>query len=235
MGIHIKEDALLKTWATKYGDSFVRDGVVCEKAYNASNPKIVFILKEPHGGGGGDIRDWAKEGWGSTWDDISRWVYGIRHRRELEPWEGSPQLEIGWKDYRQDLRRETLRSICAMNLKKTEGGPQSNDAKKIKDVATNDKKELQEQYALYNPHLTICCGKLSDGTFISDLFGEIMGHKVEWKTTNRGESYYERSAGKYVIDFVHPAKRFSRRDRRLAFYGLVDTVKEVLGEVCESK
>ena len=145
-------------------------------------------------------------GWGTTWGEISRWAYGIQHRDDLKPWNGSPQYEIGLKDCQHDLRRTTLQSICGMNLKKTPGGSATNDAKSFKNIVEDDKENIQEQYALYDPDLTICCGKFPNG---KSIFKEVMNYKESErnKHTNRGEEYYERCSGKYVIDFVHPANR----------------------------
>lgn len=225
MSLYADEQSLFERWEkkTKPGETFVRDGVMCETTYNASDPKIAFILKEPNGDNGGHLRNSALViggGWGRTWGDITRWTYGIRHRNNLTGWsDAAPQYQIGLKDHRHDERQKILQSICAINLKKVAGGSSSNN-NEIAEFARADQEELREQYNIYQPDLTICCGSV-----VGILLKEIMEHKVECQVTERGAWYYEWSAGKYVIDFVHPA---SRSLSRLMFYDLVDTVNTLL-------
>ena len=80
---------------------------------------------------------------------------------------------------------------------------------------------MQRQYDLYNPDLTICCGK-----HVSSWVHNTMEHNGDWKTTNRGAWWYQRSANKYVIDCTHPV---ARTLARLVFYDLIDTVNEIYG------
>ena len=98
------------------------DGIVCEERYDNTNPKILFIAKEPNMGPeepGFDFREW--------WGDgevkyafslrLCEWAYGI--------WNGFPPLE----QYdalvdSSNIQSDTIRSIAFMNLKKVGGGAQ---------------------------------------------------------------------------------------------------------------
>ena len=215
MNIRDREDELFSEWE-KSRKEFVRDGVVSEDYYKKSNPKIALILKDPHGDGGGDIRTWIRDkggGYGSTWNDVVRLIWGIRNREKKIIWRDFPNLD-------DDFRFTHLRSICAMNLKKSVGGA-STDSDKLRGVALKDKKYIQEQYALYDPDITIC-----GSSEVYWLFRKVFDIGDEdWENqTSRGVHWYERSPGKYVIESYHPAARISSS---LRFYQLIDAVNEI--------
>ena len=123
MNIRDREDKLFANWkeSVKAGESqFVPDGVVCEEEYSKSELKIVVILKEVNNPGVSDfdlrvfLRDGAPYG-AQTWNNIARWVYGIRHRKSMPAWKDFPSMSA-------EKRAEILQSICAINLKKSPGG-----------------------------------------------------------------------------------------------------------------
>ena len=64
------------------------------------------------------------------------------------------------------FRKETLKSICSMNLKKTPGGSSTKPAE-LK-FAKEDGNFIQKQYNLYNPDITICGGT----GFVSSVMGQ---------------------------------------------------------------
>ncbi len=221
MSITQREDTLFEAWRKPLEQDdldFVMDGVVCEDAYAKSDPKILFVLKEPNGNNDGDIRKYMSEG-GKTWMSIAYWAYGIQCP--------STELLTTWEDIckhrsSKEQREKILRSVCAMNLKKSPGGGVAKD-KEIDGFVKQYKTELQTQYDIYNPDLTICCGKsVSDWGWVRD----IMEHNDDWKITTRGVWWYQRSPNKYVIDWLHPA---ARCPEHLMFYGLVDAVNEIYG------
>lgn len=212
MSIKKAEENLFREWqGTREG--FVRDGVVCESWYLKSNPKIVFILKEVNdlSGGGWDLREFvAKGGRPQTWNNITRWVHGIRNRSSIPTWNFYTKIT-------NDFRIETLQSICALNLKKSPGTHTTVSAS-LNTVANEDKEYTQRQYSIYDPDLTICAGT-------GDLFKSVAGHESkEWKTTNRGIWWYERDYAKYVIAFSHPEARVHSP---LLVYSLLDAINEI--------
>lgn len=210
MSMYEKEDVLFGEWE-KQRENFVRDGVVCETAYLNSAPKILIVLKEPHGDNGGDIRNWLRnvEALDRTWDDVARWVNGIRKRTSTLEWGEFAKVT-------PETKTEILKSICAMNLKKSAGGS-SADWGKLKEATTTDAKLIRRQYEIYNPDITICCGN-------SDLFKSTVLHNSEWQQTTRSFWWYEHNR-KHIFSHCHPARPI---ETSLKFYPLIDAVNEVL-------
>ncbi|MBF4296535.1 hypothetical protein EAY24_25145, partial [Vibrio anguillarum] len=105
--------------------------------------KICIVLKEVNDpdGGGWDLRKFLADGArAQTWNNVVRWVTGIR----------SPEREIPWKEFdvlSQEDRKSTLKSICAMNLKKSPG-THTADYASLNKVANEDRSFIKKQYAL---------------------------------------------------------------------------------------
>ena len=217
MSIYESEQELFSQWQGSR-DGFVRDGAVSEAEYLVSKPKIAFILKEVNapGGGGWDLRKFVSRGGRpQTWNNIARWVHGIRHLTPEPPWD----FYAGIED-EENFRIDTLKSICVLNLKKSPGTHTSDHAS-LKAVAIEDKEYIRNQYSLYDPDLTICGGT-------GNLFKRVVGHdSKEWKTTTRGIWWYEREANKYVVSFAHPEARVQSS---LLVYGLLDAIREIYAQ-----
>ncbi len=213
MSITEKEEKLFKLWEAGRKD-FVRDGVILENDYSDSFPKIAFILKEVNdpGGGGWDLREFVAEGGrAQTWNNIARWVHGIKNRNNIPNWGFYSEIS-------EDFRKEILKGICVINLKKSPGTHITN-MRTLESAAESDKEYIRRQYALYEPDLTICCGT-------GDLFKKVVGHgDKKWRQTKRGIWWYERDVGKYVVSFAHPEARVCSP---LLIYGLLDAVNEIL-------
>ena len=213
MNIQEKENDIFKNWEGNR-KGFVKDGVVSEKDYLESDPKIVFILKEVNDpdGGGWDLREYLRNGGRSqTWDNVVRWVHGIHNiKSDFENWNY-------YLEKIDELRKEMLPSICAINLKKSPG-THTTDKATLSKVANDDKELLIEQFSFYDPDWTICGGT-------GDLFIRFLG--VKWKdlmSTTRGIKWFERAPNKYVVLFVHPEARV---DDSLLLYSLLDAIKEI--------
>jgi hypothetical protein len=208
------ENSLFQRWAASR-EGFVSDGVVDEVSYLSSSPRIVFVLKEVNGGEDWDLRQFLREGGRSqTWDNVTRWVHGIQFLSD----------DVQWKDLEtitEDKRTETLRSICAMNLKKCSGG-HTTDNNELAAIAAEDRAFINEQFSLYDPDLTICCGSIT-----CDLLYEMVdfGQDQKWRMSRRGIWFHERQPGKYVIAYSHPEARVQDC---LLYYGLVDAVREIM-------
>ena len=218
MNITEKEEQLFSRWE-KSRIGFVRDGIVSEEDYKNSHPKVAFILKDVNDedGGGWDLREFLRKGaQEQTWDNVARWVYGIRdmkNRNTMPEWQSFPKSS----QERDSFRKEALKSICAMNLKKSPGGHTA-VGKVIRNVAREDKENIQTQYGFYDPDITICCG-------VGDLFFDLTDNEgKKWRETTRGIRWYEREPGKCVISFSHPEARVSDP---LLVYGLLDAVREI--------
>jgi hypothetical protein len=214
MNIRQSENELFAEWSSKR-PGFVADGVVDENAYLQSSLKLLFVLKEVNdiGGGGWDLRQFLRDGGRKqTWNNVTRWVEGIRRLPGGIPWE---ELEyIG-----EERRRHALISIAAVNLKKSPGG-HTTDSRVLANIAEEDKIFLNRQFALYDPDVIVCCGT-------SKIFGSLiqLHEQPQWENTRRGVRFYEYSKEKFVVDYSHPEARCAWP---LLYYGLLDAMREML-------
>jgi hypothetical protein len=213
--IRQRENKLFKIWSKGIVD-FSSDGVVNESNYHSSNLKLLFLLKETNGTEGHfDLRAFlANCDRKHTWDNVARWVFGIRNIHRDVNW---GELE----NISDDQRRQLLKSIVAVNLKKAPGGHTTNN-KLFMEAVEKDRAYLKEQISLYDADLIILCGSIVASGF--DLIYENSFDGL-WKKTSRGIGYVEFGKGKYAISYAHPEARVQDC---LLFYGLVDAVREVL-------
>jgi hypothetical protein len=214
MNIRTSEDELFAEWRAKRR-GFVADGVVDESAYLQSSRKLLFVLKEVNDpdGGGWDLREFVKTSDRTqTWNNIARWVEGIRRLDEDIPW--SELVEIDG-----ERRRETLKSIAAVNLKKSPGG-HTTDSAELAKTSEEDRVFLTRQFALYAPDVIVCCGT-------SDLFHRLVPicEQPQWKSTRRGVRFHEYRPGQFVLEYSHPEARCAAP---LLYYGLIDAIREIL-------
>lgn len=212
MSITNEENSLFGEWKGNR-KGFVSDGLVSEKDYLNSNIKICIVLKEVNDPDGGDwdLREFIANGARSqTWNNVVRWVNGIRNIERDIPWKE-------FEDVSKEDRQSSLKSLCAMNLKKSPGTHTAVEAS-LNKVANEDRDFIERQFSLYNPDLTICGGT-------GELFKDVAGfNEFEWKRTDRGIWWYERAPAKYVIAYCHPEARV---DDPLIVYGLIDAVCEI--------
>lgn len=216
MGIRNEEERLFAEWE-KHRSNLVKDGVVDEKAYLESNPKLLFVMKEVNDttGGGWDLRQFIREGAiGQTWNNVTRWVYGIRNLNKDIEWSSIPTGTA-------EKRRELLNSICAMNLKKSPGRGRT-DNKKLEQAVAEDKEYLKQQFAFYDPNIIICCGSVTGDLFCRFILSET---KPEPKMTKRGIPFHQLKSNQYLISFYHPQAIVLGC---LLYYGLIDAVREIL-------
>lgn len=212
-----RENALFERWRARYPNA-VADGVVDEGAYGVSTPRLLFVLKEVNdpGGGGWDLREYLSanaNGRTASWDNVARWVVGIRRRGEDLPW---PELRSLAGKRRQDV----LRSIAVMNVKKTPGGNVTN-ADELAAAAGADAALLREQAALYAPDLVLCCGSSVAKHFEHVCYDA----SLDWKETVRGVSYAALPGGARLLDLPHPEARLADA---ILYYAVVDAVRAVL-------
>lgn len=209
-----QEEALFDEWR-KLRPDLVTDGVVDEDQYKSTEKRILFVLKEVNdpGGGGWDLRKLIHDGerW-QTWNNITRWVEGIRALPGDLEWSSLEAID-------QPRRQETLASIAAMNLKKSPGGHTAVSAE-LGEAAEVDRDRLRQQFDLYQPNLVICCGSET-----SDLFHSTMDFEnVDWKRTSRGIWYHAPVCRQIIIEYAHPEARCANS---LLHYGLIDAVREI--------
>ena len=217
MCIEKREEALFQRWA-KRRTGFVRDGVVNPSAYEKSETKVLFILKEVNDpgpdGGGWDLRDFISSGARSqSWNTVTRWVQGIRALPSRLAWRRI--ANVTEKD-----RQNELRSIAAMNLKKYPGGHTTNVGE-LWEIAGEDSSFIREQFELYSADIAVCCGSAVGHIYREYLQPSDAG---EWGICTNGVEYLEREPGKFVIAYSHPAARVSGN---LLHYGLIDAIHEI--------
>lgn len=214
MKLRESEDLLFARWRPNR-PRFVADGVADEQAYNTSKPRLVFVLKEVNDPDGGDwdLRQFIYEGGRpQTWDNITRWVEGIRRLDENLPWAILKEISL-------ERRCKALRSIVAINLKKSPGS-HTTDQGQLAIVAAEDKAFFNEQFKLYEPNIVICCG-------VSDTFHWTLQHDAEprWQATSRGVWFHKSESGRVVVSYSHPEARCADN---LLYYGLVDAIREIV-------
>jgi hypothetical protein len=200
-----KEKILFEKWRKKRID-LIEDGVVDEEAYRNSKLKILYLLKEVNGitDTSWSLIQFLKDGGRpQTWNNITRWTYGIRNLDREIPWRHLEKIsEIDRKEY--------LKSICAVNTKKETGGNVTN-VHELEKYRKEDKELTKEQIEIYNPDLIICCGV----NFIDET--------LEYSQTSRGIQY-AKTNNRYIIKYWHPEARCGNN---LLFYGLIDALKEI--------
>jgi len=217
MSITDQEDALFREWRVRRPDA-VPDGLADEAQYLGSKLRILFVMKEVNGTPKDfDLREFLRRAdRPQTWDNVTRWLIGIRSLEEDLSWSRLTKISV-------PQRVEMLRSIGVMNLKKSPGS-HTTDNDSLRHVAREDTDLLSRQYALYLPTLVICCGSV-----VAKLFDEAIEAPASrrWQTTKRGVRYRRLADDGHLIGFSHPA---ARAQNNLFYYGLVDAVREVLGE-----
>ncbi len=217
-GIAEEEDRLFKAWACGY-ELFVPDGAVDADEYARSRVKLLFVLKEVNdpGGGGWDLRQFLRDGGrGPTWNTVTRWVESIQRLPCLVPWS-----ELSTVD--NDRRKQALRKIAVVNLKKEPGGGSAEDDQ-LRAALQRDRKFISDQLSLYAPDYVICCGTLvTDLPFGVKPSGVYPLNDKDWASTTRGV-WYSIVHGTPHIAYHHPQARFPGN---LLHYGLIDAVAEL--------
>ncbi len=189
----------------------VDDGVASEEDYLSAKYKIMYVLKEVNGGKSWSLREFVRDGGRpQTWDNIARWTEAIFDLDTEKPWSY-------WENDNEDRRKKILKTICAVNVKKTSGGHTSH-ADEIYQAAIDNSAILQKQLSLYNPDIIICCG--TEKAFVDACY---KNQEPDWKMTSRGIWYFVDN-DTVVISFAHPEARV--KDCFL-HYALVDAVKEI--------
>ena len=177
-----------------------RDGIVCEEHYETTNPKILFIAKEPNNPPpqeGFDFREW----WGRdgpqylfSWR-LCQWAYGI--------WNGFPPLA---QFDREADPLNIMRSIAFMNLKKV-GGEDNANLNIIRAITERDQNFLQQQIEIIDPDVIVgCVGR--DLHIWLLLFPGIVFHDCGFDIDVAHVAGRKKKVP--VIDFYHPSYRVPR-------------------------
>lgn len=208
--LSVREEELFDRWRERR-KPFISDGLVDPKKYVASNPKIVFVLKEVNDPGGKeewDLRSFLRKGGrGRTWNNIVRWALGMQ-KFTCRSWSD-------FKSISEAQRKEALTSIGVINVKKTPGGA-SSKSEEINYIARKDSDLLEEQLELYKPNFLICCG------WLGHLFPQL--EKLDWCSTERGVVYCKLAENRFAVRYYHPQVRWPDH---LLFFTLMDAIDEL--------
>lgn len=218
MNVARKEQELFDRWRISCPD-LVPDGVVDEGAYLSSSPKIILIMKEVNSPGDSDwdLREFIRKGARrQTWDNVTRWVIGIRHLPEDIPWRDLKEIS-------NEQRQDHLKTLSVMNLKKSPGS-HTTDNNELAAAALRDRDLLNEQFSLYDPDLIVCCGSITCDRFQESVR---LQYSSDWATTKRGVWFRIFNSDRILVSYSHPEARV---DHPLLYYGLVDGIREITGE-----
>jgi len=211
------EGAIFAEWQQRHDKSFVRDGVVDEYTFRASSPKIVYVLKEVNDfdGGGWDLRELllgklASGIPGKTWNNVTRWTMGLRDLSKDIPWSVLQNIN-------EKQRKDTLKSVCVVNIKKTPGAGTA-DEKAVIQIAKQDEELLRKQLDFYKPDLVICCGRR-----LTDVYYKVFGENAVRQITSQSLPYWRSTNGLFVI-VDHPQ---ARKSAKALYDALIGSVQKI--------
>ena len=193
-------EKLFEQWQEKYRfDAFIRDGIVDPERYE--HPHILFVLRDMNCGVETDLRQHLFDhgsGW-RTWNNVARWTHALLD---------------GCGDYPQHMpkerRRDLVRRIAAVNIKKEGGGSRSN-AGKLSAAAEEQGDMLYSELCLCQPELIVCCGLGSESN--AELLRKyVLPDCSDWQSFRSARLpwdwwyYYTSINGRTipVISFCHP-------------------------------
>jgi hypothetical protein len=190
----------------EYIGHFVKDGIIDEELFRNTNPKILFITKEPNNPkkDAHDFRVWWNTELKYAFSlRTSEWTYGILNR--------FPPYDIIKRSDKD--RFEAIHKIAFMNVKKIGGGSLS-EYENIINSVKQDFIFIHKEIEIIDPDIIIL--GLSWKEVRTEVFPDL---KDKWQ-----ESGYDIAIARFnkakVIDFYHP----SSRNAPAASYSLLQNV-----------
>lgn len=155
------EGPIFQEWVDQWNlptKMFSDDGIVDVAQFGFWNPRIVIVLKDVHSSCGFSLRSFLKagarneDGYGDgrpTWGVVQRWLVALSNRI-------GGNLKLG-----DSNRAVALRTIAALNLKKSPGGSIADNSEVNRHVDT-DREFLLRQIRLYcdKPTVFACGGRI---------------------------------------------------------------------------
>lgn len=191
-------------------EHFVPCGIVDQEAYEASTPKLVFLLKEvndpkqtPGWSMVGFLQDQVKRGLSGQsiypmWKELGIWSYAIRN--DFPRYGEINTVQVA---------AEGLKCVGMTNLKKSGGGGTSN-YRVIRECAAKTIELWKSELEIMTPDIIICCGTF---WIVAPLLGLIPTKTA----TGWSFSSWERGNGNsLLVSTYHPAIR-GRKDMLYAF------------------
>jgi hypothetical protein len=196
-----------KEFTQIYGEHHIFDGITDIDVYNKTEPKILWILKEPNDKDGSsfDLRDLHKnvsqyKKWRKTYKLIVKLTYAILNN--IDEFEKIPN-EYNIK--------QVLNNIAFINIKKSGGKSRAND-KVVRDIYNRDKNIIIEQIKTLDPKIIINCSR------VFGLFNDLVTSEVIKRN--------DFECGKYndgiIINAYHPNARYSNK---LYFNNIIGYIK----------
>ena len=119
---------------------------------------VDYVLKEPHGWPGADMRDQLRKGAQyQVWHVLGRWAAGILNGFP-------PYSEV---DTLAEKNR-ALKSIAGINLKKESGGARA-DSSVVNAYAFRDRDLIRDQIAEIQPEIVVACSTMDPLIWLLDL------------------------------------------------------------------
>jgi len=207
-----KHQELMNRWKAKdfhKGKKFIEDGIIDLSRWEATDRKILFLLKEAYGDYG-DLCSLIRDEWKGpkykVWWTASYWLYALRKLsgKTIPPF----PKEKG----QFDECIEYLLSSAVVNIKKSNGKTASS-VEDLEKYVKEDRDLLREQIALIDPTIILC-------GYTFDQFKEIWPDRV----MPVGGTEFIFQAGKHlVINWWHPANQYPNN---LCYYALCAVVQE---------
>ena len=150
------------------------------------------------------------------WATIGKWCYFINN--PSDSWRQANDAISNMESI-----RESLRSYCVVQLKKTWGnGSVANET--LYKVISNDKDEIISQLSIYKPHYVVACG---NGDQLSSMFGKNKNDRID---LNSGVGYWEIKLIRnscFLIDYCHPSVRCGTKIKGLVAKCLAEAIHEL--------
>lgn len=228
-------DAMKKELSKNNILGFVEDGIVDPKAWDEAKVKCLFLLKEPIGDPKEHyslttfVSDGAKKVSDKTWRNVARWMYSIFNTETSHSYDDIKAIGNTAKS-----RKEYLKYIAVVNLKKQPGGSITLTNELKEQFEKHYKKWLPQQLRIYdNTDVIICCGKGVTECLVSvfdkafdEPYNESNWHWYKYPGGYRAKiHYYQLQSGLVIIDFYHPSARISNEKKNNVFKNMI---KELL-------
>ena len=188
---------LLDAWKLAFQGKiklFIRDGIVSNADY--AEPHILFMMRDMNTDQEDNLREDLYNrgsGW-KTWNNAARWTVALLTGDENYP--------------REINRRDQMRKVAVINLKKEAGGARANK-KQLKDAVSADGAYTLREIEQCDPAIIICGGFGNAGLLKNHVFKELAGDWKELPAVSFGGTwwyYFATINNKQipVISFCHP-------------------------------
>lgn len=221
------ESALFREWVEKCGipvEMFSDDGIVCSREFDFWAPRIVFVLKDVHSDRGFSLRSFLSSGARNeggfrdgafTWAPVQRWLaaYGNAVGKQYK-------IKLG-----QMHRQDVLRTIAAINLKKTPGGAVNDKDALLKRVKC-DHQFLKRQIEGYfdKPTVFVCCGDI-----VYSQFCQLLA-LTEAVLNIDGIEFRKIQNGVFAFNVGHHPNKSKRKIHDVRFVRAMQIIKEYIEE-----